>query len=1131
MPASEKNLIVAKQVHQQMIDYLNMNEPKLMLWLTNLWEDQTNAITYKQIRQMLFSGTVPPHFLDQWQKDYSKLVTEKFHPEYLNAMAAAAQTLTNRHPDFVFDRNWWGVHDWLMTEGAALVKQLSSEQHEALQTIIARAGALDIPGLTVDQLSRTIRPVIGLHSRFATAVHNYGLTLFSNGVNPAKVHEMQFNYAARLHRYRAFTIGRHELGVAYIQGADYGIEQAQFQGLIGVVEKVWSTSQDERVCPICKPMNGQRVAQSADFTTGNGRTVKLAPAHVTCRCGVMYEEVEGPGEERKLTQAPDIAVPEPPGQIPIPEPEPTKAPDNFTGFPSPDQLKLKGALSGATGGNAFVYAGPNNQEWIFKRALAKGSKTPEPYRAYASEAAYKVGGIIDPESAQPIGTITINGEFGTIQKMLQFDHSLAGLDTWQKDGVERELSPHTKASLLREHVTDWLIGNFDAHGRNFVWKDGGVLVGIDKEQAFKYIMDPASEKMSFIYHPNSKYGELEPIYNTLFRRFAEKKIDLDLQDTLTYLKRIEAVPDYIYREIWRGYAEAVKGKGKEAEALLNAIVERKQNLRTAYRHFYSELLTQRSGRKVAFMFADEGPEHMDQALSAVMQSPESLAKLPLVQLKEFAKSKQIAYYSSMSKSQLITAISDPGKAAEMSAQVKARLQAAAALRRAAAKEPIPALPSGLKLKVPNAKGEVYYAEAVFSNFDHIPPKATSLSIWGDGNKIEGMNVHARRTIFNGQEYVEIYGKLTEPEWMATINRAKNLNLSRRKFDMRLVTIDNNKAIYGSEDLSAVGQQCHVLRDSSGNTFELVDQSASSEARAYMGMFRVRVKADFGDGEKAANNAKSLFNKMGLGEAANNPASDDEERYKLARLIWRENPAQATKIGRDRIAQMPIQDLRKQAQLMGINPSNVKKLQLIEVMDGYATYIDPGYSKALYKEGARYIWSGVPNENNVVNILKSPGMLSTNRRLQLGINGAGSSVSSDIRRGGADNVFLRLGIPQKIRFSSHFGDGRYQLHFDLKELDRTDVYFYKHDTFGSTEPGYFDTYTRSPIEHVKSLMTSYNEGNEVMLRHGIRNESLIKITCANYNDKMSLIHELQKAGITEVNGKKLDQLIEVTETLW
>lgn len=49
----------------------------------------------------------------------------------------------------------------------------------------------------------------------------------------------------------------------------------------GVVELKWVTSRDERVCPICKPLDGKVVNINAGF--GN---VRYPPAHINCRCFV-----------------------------------------------------------------------------------------------------------------------------------------------------------------------------------------------------------------------------------------------------------------------------------------------------------------------------------------------------------------------------------------------------------------------------------------------------------------------------------------------------------------------------------------------------------------------------------------------------------------------------------------------------------------------------------------------------------------------------------------------------------------------------------------------------------------------------------------------------------------------------
>ena len=53
----------------------------------------------------------------------------------------------------------------------------------------------------------------------------------------------------------------------------------------GIVEAIWRTSIDDRVCPICLPLEGSKVKIGQNFGGG----VAHPPAHVNCRCFV--EEV------------------------------------------------------------------------------------------------------------------------------------------------------------------------------------------------------------------------------------------------------------------------------------------------------------------------------------------------------------------------------------------------------------------------------------------------------------------------------------------------------------------------------------------------------------------------------------------------------------------------------------------------------------------------------------------------------------------------------------------------------------------------------------------------------------------------------------------------------------------------
>ena len=70
----------------------------------------------------------------------------------------------------------------------------------------------------------------------------------------------------------------------------------------GLVEaNRWATARDDRVCPICAPLDGMIVALGENGFTTEAGDIGLTgpPAHVNCRCGLM-PVVSMEGYEREL---------------------------------------------------------------------------------------------------------------------------------------------------------------------------------------------------------------------------------------------------------------------------------------------------------------------------------------------------------------------------------------------------------------------------------------------------------------------------------------------------------------------------------------------------------------------------------------------------------------------------------------------------------------------------------------------------------------------------------------------------------------------------------------------------------------------------------------------------------------
>lgn len=274
--------------------FLDTNEPGLVRFLVNTWNSQGNAITYKELREAILRGDLDPKLLEEWVQDYSRFVVKYLHPAWLKSISAAVESLEAKYPTWYFNPMADGVRKWVDTRAAEFITGVTNTQIEALRAIVQRAAVLE--DMSVDELSRAIRPLVGLTKPQAEANLRYYEKLRASGTSAKKARDMAARYAARQHRHRAYTIARTELATAYNQGAYEGTKQAQAAGLIGEVVKVWCTADDERVCSICGSLEGAEVAMDDEFN-GPGRswsTRLTAPAHPGCRCAIIYNEVSPP---------------------------------------------------------------------------------------------------------------------------------------------------------------------------------------------------------------------------------------------------------------------------------------------------------------------------------------------------------------------------------------------------------------------------------------------------------------------------------------------------------------------------------------------------------------------------------------------------------------------------------------------------------------------------------------------------------------------------------------------------------------------------------------------------------------------------------------------------------------------
>lgn len=277
-------------VLRRLRSYLDANEPGIVRILVNTWRSQGQAITYKELREAILAGDISTEYLEDWIQDYNRLVIESMRPAWLNAISAAAREKASKYPLFSFDPMADGVLTWAKDQAAKFVTNVTTTQIEGLRAVVQRAAVLE--DISVDELARTIRPMIGLTKPQAEANMRYFEALKKHGTSEKRARELAAKYAAKQHRYRAYSIARTELADAYSQGAYEGTKQAQAAGYMGRSTATWDAADDERMCPTCGALHGKTVDLDVGFNLPNGR--KLPPAHPGCRCSYIIEEVSPP---------------------------------------------------------------------------------------------------------------------------------------------------------------------------------------------------------------------------------------------------------------------------------------------------------------------------------------------------------------------------------------------------------------------------------------------------------------------------------------------------------------------------------------------------------------------------------------------------------------------------------------------------------------------------------------------------------------------------------------------------------------------------------------------------------------------------------------------------------------------
>lgn len=269
---------------------LATDENRFIKTLERVRKNVQDAITYRQIEEMIFTQQIPVEVIEQAQREYAKWLSNELKEYYKKYTKDGIQLIAEEFQRKLnYDKVLTYVDRWILERGANLVTKICEDQRLGLRAVLHKF-IVEEPK-SPEELSHYIRSVVGLTEKQTKALLKMYDALLEQNLPAAQVNKIIAQRAREMHQYRARMIARTELSYAYNRGTLSEMQEITTEFGFETY-KVWITAPDELVCERCAEMNGVKIGIDDEFPVPEKKTGELIvtpPLHPNCRCSIIYE--------------------------------------------------------------------------------------------------------------------------------------------------------------------------------------------------------------------------------------------------------------------------------------------------------------------------------------------------------------------------------------------------------------------------------------------------------------------------------------------------------------------------------------------------------------------------------------------------------------------------------------------------------------------------------------------------------------------------------------------------------------------------------------------------------------------------------------------------------------------------